>query len=87
MYFSACVDKGFSGRGFINPPATGWVESRSSLGLSPDDGRVSSTLPQQGGLKGASSTDVIDRFKVSSTLPQQGGLKGLGMDGNLANFK
>ncbi len=29
MYLSASVDKGFSGRGFINPPATGWVESIS----------------------------------------------------------
>ena len=28
MYLSACVDKGFSGRGFIDPPAFGWVESQ-----------------------------------------------------------
>ncbi len=28
MYLSACVDKGFSGRGFIDPSAYGWVESQ-----------------------------------------------------------
>jgi hypothetical protein len=27
MYLPAYVDKGFSGRGFISPPAFGWVES------------------------------------------------------------
>ena len=27
MYLSAYVDKSFSGRGFISPPALGWVES------------------------------------------------------------
>jgi hypothetical protein len=26
MYFSACVDTGFSGCGFIKPPLIGWVE-------------------------------------------------------------
>ena len=37
MYFSAFVDKGFSGRGFINLPATGWVERTDGL-------RTSATL-------------------------------------------
>ncbi len=30
MYLSACLDKGFSGRGFISPPALGWVERNSN---------------------------------------------------------
>jgi hypothetical protein len=57
MYLSACVDTGFSGRGFIDPPASGWVESRA-IGL--------------GGLVGSfidpPASGWVEREKLRSTL-------------------
>ncbi len=75
MYLSAFIDKGFSGRGFINPPASGWVERLINLALflgvlcfinPPASGWVESNL---------STEDAVKDFQVSSTLPLLGGLK------------
>jgi hypothetical protein len=50
MYLSAYIDKSFSGRGFISPPALGWVERQPSDALLRDF-NVSSALPHWDGLK------------------------------------
>ncbi|CAA9213573.1 hypothetical protein AVDCRST_MAG92-211 [uncultured Coleofasciculus sp.] len=35
MCLSACVDNGFIGRGFINPPVIGWLERSTRIRAAP----------------------------------------------------
>ncbi len=74
MYLSACLDKGFSGRGFISPPALGWVESAQTKEQATQvKGFISP--PALGWVERELLGSCRTSSCVSSALPPWGGLK------------